>query len=111
VREAQDEPRAVAVLALALVLERRGDADESRALLAERAQGDPRRLVSTPRAKELLSVAQAERSAITALALEPTDAAGAHDAWQEYLAASPQGPWGASARAHLAALAGKGRRK
>jgi tetratricopeptide (TPR) repeat protein len=112
VREAQDEPRAVAVLALALVLERRGDAEESRALLSERAQGDPRKLIATPRAKELLSVAQSERSAIVALALEPTDAAGARDAWQEYVNASPQGPWAASAKAHLAALgAGKGRRR
>jgi tetratricopeptide (TPR) repeat protein len=112
VREAQDEPRAVAVLALALVLERRGDAEESRALLSERAQGDPRKLIATPRAKELLSVAQSERSAIVALALEPTDAAGAKDAWQDYLNASPQGPWAANAKAHLAALgAGKGRRR
>jgi tetratricopeptide (TPR) repeat protein len=103
VREAQDEPRAV---------ERRGDAEESRALLSERAQGDPRKLVATPRAKELLSVAQAERSAIVALALEPTDAAGAKDAWQEYLTAAPQGPWAASAKAHLAGLgAGKGRHR
>jgi tetratricopeptide (TPR) repeat protein len=112
VREAQDEPRAVAVLALALVLERRGDAEESRALLAERAHGDPRKLLFTKRAQEIVSVAHAETSAIVALALEPTEAAGARDAWQEYLAAAPQGPWAASAKAHLAALGtGKGRRR
>ncbi len=112
VREAQDEPRAVAILALALVLERRGDAEESRALLAERAPGDPRRVLSTPRAKELLSVAPSEESALAALALEPSDPAGARDAWQQYVTGAPQGPWAASAKAHLAALgAGKGGRR
>jgi hypothetical protein len=112
VREAQDEPRAVAVLALALALDRRGDAEESRALLAERAHGDPRTPLATPAAKELLAVAPAEAQAMTALALESTDVAGARDGWNAYVAAAPQGPWAASARAHLAALgAGKGRHR
>jgi tetratricopeptide (TPR) repeat protein len=107
VREAQDEPRAIAVLALALALDRRGDAEESRALLSERAHGDPRAPLATPRAKELLAVAPAEGQALAALALEPTDAAGARDAWQAYLEAAPQGPWAVQAKSHLAALGGK----
>jgi tetratricopeptide (TPR) repeat protein len=112
VREAQDEPRAVALLALALVLERRGDAEESRALLAERAHGDPRTALTTPRAKELLAVAPGEASAIVALALEPSDPAGARDAWQVYLTAAPQGPWAKAAQAHVATLgAGRGRHR
>ena len=112
VREAQDEPRAVAVLALALALDRRGDAEESRALLAERAHGDPRAPLATPAAKELLAVAPPEAQAMAALGLESTDAAGARDGWNAYVAAAPQGPWAASARAHLAALgAGRGRHR
>lgn len=112
VREAQDEPRVVAVLALALALDRRGDAEESRALLAERAHGDPRLPLATPAAQALLAVAPAEGQAMAALALESTDAAGARDGWQAYVTAAPQGPWAASAKAHLAALgAGRGRRR
>jgi tetratricopeptide (TPR) repeat protein len=106
-REAQDEPRAIAVLALALVLDRRGDADEARALLGERARGDPREAVAASRARELLAVAPAETHAMAALALEATDGAGAHDEWQKALEAAPNGAWAAHARAHLGALHGK----
>ncbi len=100
-REAQDEPAAVATLALAVALDRRGDADECRALLEGHGRGDPRTPLSSPRAKELLAVAPAERDALVAIALEPTDAAGARDAWQAFLAASPKGPWADWARSHL----------
>jgi tetratricopeptide (TPR) repeat protein len=122
VREAQDEARAVAVLALALALDRRGDAEESKALLAERAHGDPRAPLAMPRAKELLAVAPGEAPALVALALEPTDPADARDAWLSYAAEAPSGaagstgsasaaaPWAAHAKAHAAALV-KGRKK
>lgn len=100
-REAQDETQTVAVLGLALALDRRGDKEESRALLAERAHGDPRAGLASPRAKDLLAVAPAETNAMIAIALQATDPAGAHDAWERYLAASPAGPWAAHARAHL----------
>ncbi|HEX8790174.1 MAG TPA: hypothetical protein VF765_04430 [Polyangiaceae bacterium] len=107
-REAQDEPAAVATLALAVALDRRGDADECRALLDRKnpdglrqAGGDPRTPLSSARAKELLAVAPAERDALVAIALEPTDAAGARDAWQAFLAAAPRGPWADWARSHL----------
>jgi tetratricopeptide (TPR) repeat protein len=100
-REAQDEAAAVATLALAVALDRRGDADECRALLADRAHGDPRTPLATPRAKELLAVAPIERDALAAIGLEPTDGGGARDAWQSFLASAPKGPWADWARAHL----------
>src|SRR5579859_748665 len=93
VREAQDEARVVAEDALALALDRRGDTDESRTLLADRSRGDPRAAVGSPRGKELLAVAPPEGHAVVALGLEATDAAGARDGWEKYLAASPSGPW------------------
>jgi tetratricopeptide (TPR) repeat protein len=108
-REAEDEVQAVAVMALALALDRGGDTDESRALLAERAHGDPRVVLASARAQELLAVAPAEAGALAAMALEAGDTrdpAGARDAWDKYLAASGNGPWAAHARAHLAALGG-----
>ena len=108
-REAEDEVQSVAVLALALALDRGGDTDESRALLAERAHGDPRMALATARAQELLAVAPAETHALAALALESNearDAAGAREAWEKYLAAAASGPWAAQARAHLVALGG-----
>jgi tetratricopeptide (TPR) repeat protein len=108
-REAQDETQAVAVGALAVALDRRGDTDESRALLTERGHGDPRTALASVHAKELLAVAPAEANALAALALESSDVAGARDAWERYLAAVPSGAWTAHARAHLAALTGKRR--
>ncbi len=123
--DAQDEALSVAVLALALALDRRGDGSEARVLLADRSRGDPRSALEAARAKELIAVAPAEASAIAALALEPVDVAGARDAWEQYLVGASAGPsrtdasqthlpdpsmarpakeWEAHARAHLAAL-------
>jgi tetratricopeptide (TPR) repeat protein len=106
-REGQDEARAVAVLALALALDRRGDREEAHALLREHGQGDPRDVVATSRAKELLAVLPQEAHALAAVGLEPTDAAGARDEWQQALNAAPTGVWGAHARAHWTALGGR----
>jgi tetratricopeptide (TPR) repeat protein len=108
-REAQDETQGVAAESLALALDRRGDVVAARALVAEPGRGDPRTVLVTARAKELLAVAPVETNALAALALEPSDAAGARDAWDRYLAVSPTGPWAAHARAHLASLSGKRR--
>jgi len=110
-REAQDETQSVAVLALALALDRRGDTDESRALLTERAHGDPRQALASARAKEVLAVAPAETSALVALDLGATDVVGARDAWERYLATAPSSPWAAHARGHLAALGNAGKRR
>jgi tetratricopeptide (TPR) repeat protein len=104
VRLAQDDAEAVAVLGLVLALDRRGDLDEARALLADRVHGDPRSALATGRAKELLAVAQTERPALAAIALEVADVAGARVAWQEYLSAAPDGPWEGGVRARLAKL-------
>ncbi len=107
---AQDEALSVAVLALALALDRRGAGSEARVLLADRSRGDPRTALEASRAKELIAVAPAEAPAIVALALEPIDVAGARDAWEQYLAslkdAQSRGrkEWEPHARAHLAAL-------
>jgi tetratricopeptide (TPR) repeat protein len=103
-REAQDEAQLVGVAALALALDRRGDNDEARVLMRERAHGDPRVALSSAHARELLAAAPAEGYALAALALEPTDPTGARDAWDQYLAASPSGPWAAHARAHRASV-------
>lgn len=110
-REAQDEAQSIAVAALALALDRRGDTDESRALLRERTHGDPRIAVTSAHGRELLTVAPAEGHATAAIALEATDAAGARESWEKYLAAAPSGPWAGHARAHVAALGTKRRGK
>jgi tetratricopeptide (TPR) repeat protein len=107
VREGQDDTQAIAVLGLALALDRGGGADEGRALLSARVHGDPRSDLATARAKELLAVTPTEAPALAALALEATDAKGAREAWEKYLEVSSAGPWATQARAHLAALDGK----
>jgi tetratricopeptide (TPR) repeat protein len=107
VRESQYEAHAVALLALALALDRRGEGDEARALLRERTQGDSRDAIASSRAKELLAVVPGEAHALAALALEPTDKAGARDEWQQTMVAAPTGAWAAHARAHLAGVGGQ----
>ncbi len=104
VREAQDETQMVAVLALAVALDRRGDLDEAHALLADRLRGDPRTPLASTRGRDVLAVAPAESDALAGLALEPTDPAGAREAWLRYLDMAPRGPWTAHARTHLGAL-------
>ena len=106
-REAQEEAP-LGVLTLALVLDRRGDSDEARALLAERARLDPRATLEGLRAKDVLAVAPAEGSALVAIGLESTDPAGAREAWQKYLDQAPNGPWAVQAKARVVAL-GTGR--
>jgi tetratricopeptide (TPR) repeat protein len=110
-REAQDDAATVAVAALALALDRRGDPSEARALLADRVHGDPRVALEGARAKELLAVAPAETPALVALALEGADLSAAREGWTQYLASpasdgGPKGarPWEAHARAHLSSL-------
>jgi tetratricopeptide (TPR) repeat protein len=106
-REARDETQSVAVLALALALDRRGDVDEARALLAERPHGDPRNVVESARGRELLAVAPAEGDAMVALSLEASDASGARDSWQRYIDSAPLGIWAEHARAHRVAVGAK----
>ncbi len=105
-RDAEDDTATVAALALALALDRRGHFDEARALLGDRAlvaERDPRVALASPRAQDLLAVSPNERFALSALALETLDPPSARDAWRQYLAAAPSGPWAAHAGTHLAA--------
>jgi tetratricopeptide (TPR) repeat protein len=106
-RDAQDDAETVAVLALALALDRHGDADEARTLLGARGRGDPRDVFEGARGKEFASTAPWEVPAIAAFALEATDPAGARDAWGQYLEAYPSSPWAAQVRARLAAPTGR----
>jgi tetratricopeptide (TPR) repeat protein len=104
VHEARDDDLAVAVLGLALALDRGGDPDEAHALLAGRAHSDPRSVLAQRDSKQLLSVAPAEENALLAIGLESTDVAGAREAWEKYLSAAPAGAWAAHAKAHLTSL-------
>jgi tetratricopeptide (TPR) repeat protein len=103
IRDAQDTAQVVSVLALALALDRAGEKDEARALLQERLHGDPRPVLATAHAKEMLAPSLAsEAHALSALALEAEGTLPAARAeWQAYLDASPSGPWADHARAHL----------
>jgi tetratricopeptide (TPR) repeat protein len=108
VRDSQEIAQTVAVLALALALDRSGDKDEARALVADRVRGDPRSLLTGARARDLLGPAGAlEVAALGGIALEQTDPASAHAEWTKYLEANAKGPWLENARAHIAAVAGK----
>jgi tetratricopeptide (TPR) repeat protein len=107
VRDTQDDVDAVAVLALALALDRRGAPEEARTLLAARGRGDPRNVFESARGKALASVAPWEIPAVIAFALEGSDAAGARDAWQQYLESAPSGPWAAQAKERLLTSSGR----
>jgi tetratricopeptide (TPR) repeat protein len=106
-RDAQDAPQTLAVMALALALDRAGEADEARAVLAERVHADPRPSLGDARVKEILTTAgaQNEGHAAAALALEPIDARAAKEEWRAYVAAAGSSPWIDHARRHEAAPA------
>jgi len=104
-RDSQDLLRSAATLALALALDRAGDAREASAILAEEAIAAPKSILESTRVLDAMGRTGAvESAAIEALALETLgkrDAARA--AWQTYVAAVPGGVWEAHAKAHLAA--------
>jgi tetratricopeptide (TPR) repeat protein len=95
------------VLALSLALDRAAKAEEASALLAERQRGDPRAIVATWTSRHPIVVSAPEASAMTALALEPSDPAGARDGWEEYLRLAVHGPWATHARARMTSLASR----
>jgi tetratricopeptide (TPR) repeat protein len=99
-RLAQDEAAPVAVLALASALDRRGNFEEARVLLRERGPADPRSALVSPRAKQLLAIAPAERALLTALALEVGGAGGAREQWRAVVDEAPNGAWAQYARDH-----------
>lgn len=102
-RGAEDAMHVASVAALALALDRAGQRDESRAVLAERIRTDVQPLLADPRVVASLADAGAadEDAALVAIALEPVDAARAKDAWRKYLeGAGGKGPWADHAREH-----------
>jgi len=100
-RECGNDLHSVAVLALALALDRRGDIAGAReALRMDRSMGDPRDRIEISRA--VFALAPSDALAASALALEIAgERAGAHDAWQAAIEADPKGPWTDYARAHV----------
>ncbi|MDB4993079.1 MAG: hypothetical protein JWM74_511 [Myxococcaceae bacterium] len=108
-RDAQDVEQTVAVLALGLALDRSGERDEARAVIAERVHGDPRGVLSDARARKVVDPAtsSAEMDAIAAVALEAWDPALAREAWHRYVEAASSSPWIEHARQREAGLNGK----
>jgi tetratricopeptide (TPR) repeat protein len=103
-RGAQGDAERFVVLALALALDRAGKVSEARTLLADRARGEPRSVVSAWSSVAAVPVRQGEGAAMAALALEGSDAAGARDGWTQSLEVAPHGPWANHARDHLTSL-------
>jgi tetratricopeptide (TPR) repeat protein len=107
--DAQDISQPVAIVGLALALDRAGSRDEARALLAERGKQEPMPMLSEARSRQVLAPAlfDKELDALAAIALEAFDPAAARESWRKYLEGSPSGVWTEHARQHEAALAGK----
>lgn len=110
-RDAQDSLQVASVTALALALDRAGQKDEAKSVLADRIRTDPRPfLVGDPRVREAIADAGAndETDALLAFALEAqgADTATAKDLWRKYLDGSGgKGPWADHARDHAGAAA------
>jgi tetratricopeptide (TPR) repeat protein len=102
-REAQDAMQLASVVGLALALDRSGQKEEARAVLAERVRSDAKPILKDPRVLDALADAGVahEADALIAIALEPNDPAGARESWKRYgESAGGKGPWGDHARAH-----------
>ena len=86
-RDAQDAMQVASVVALSLALDRAGQREEARAVLAERVRADVRPLLADARVTSALADAgaTAEAPALEALALEAIgDQAAARQAWRKY---------------------------
>ena len=102
-REAQDSMQVAAVVGLALALDRSGQSEEAKAVLAERVRSDAKAILADPRVTEALADAGValEADALLATALEVTDPAAARDTWRRYLdGGGAKGPWADHARSH-----------
>jgi tetratricopeptide (TPR) repeat protein len=99
-RESQDSMQTASVVALALALDRSGQKDEAKAVLAERVRPDAKPVLADARVAEALADAGVafESDALLATALESTDASAAREAWRRY----QEGPGGKSAWAEHA---------
>lgn len=105
-RDAQDVAQSVAVLGLALALDRAGERDEAKAVLAERIHGDPRPLLKTALATGVIGPGTGadEADALAATGLESVDAAAARETWKKYADHAPP-VWAEHARARAGAAA------
>ena len=120
-RDARDTTGRFATEALALALDRAGERDEARVVLAGASRASagagPGAQPFAPAAEDARSRAILddaavgyERDALDALVFEALGAAGARDAWARYLAGpGGRGPWGDHARAHASAPARRAR--
>jgi tetratricopeptide (TPR) repeat protein len=111
-RESQDLLHAAATFALALALDRAGNAGEAAAVLTEAGTGDVVNVMGDPRVVEAIGASgRREIAAIEALALDVGGKrAAARSAWQAYqLAAGSAGVWAPHARAHEVAAAAPSR--
>lgn len=102
-RDAQDAMQVASTVALALALDRAGEKDEAKAVLAERARSDVKALLSDPRVSEALVNAgvRHEQDALIAIALEAVDPPVARESWKKYVeGAGGKGPWAEHARSH-----------
>ena len=102
-----DDTEGLAVLALALALDRQGSRAQAHALLSDRARVDAHAVMRAPRVQEIVAVAPREAPALLAIGSEAVDPVSAREAWEAYVAANPGGPWVAHARTHLADLAAR----
>ncbi len=105
-REAQDAMQLAAVVGLALALDRSGQKEEAKAVLAERVREGAKPVLKDARVLDALADAGVahEADALLATALESSDPAAARESWKRYLdGAGGKGPWADHARAHEAA--------
>ncbi|MDB5221331.1 MAG: hypothetical protein JWO86_9258 [Myxococcaceae bacterium] len=110
-REAQDSMQVASVVGLALALDRSGQKEEARAVLAERVRSDAKAILSDARITEALADAGVahEAEALVATALEVTDPSAARETWRRYVeGAGGKGPWADHARAHEGAAPARG---
>jgi tetratricopeptide (TPR) repeat protein len=107
---ATDALQLASLVGLALALDRAGQREEAKAVLAERVRGDVKPVLADARVTEALGDAGVgfESDALQATALEVVDAAAAREAWGRYLAgAGGKGAWAEHARQRESGLGGK----
>ncbi|MEO8875052.1 MAG: hypothetical protein ABI461_05650, partial [Polyangiaceae bacterium] len=105
-RDSQDIAQIVAVLGLALALDRSGEHAEAKAVLQERIHGDPRPLLKNAVALGVVGpgTGDGEIDALAAIGLEWSDPAAAREAWKRYAEHAPA-VWADHARARAGAKA------
>ncbi len=105
-RDAQDSMQTASVVALALALDRAGQKEEAKAVLAERVRSDAKPVLADPRVTDALADAGVayESDALLATALETTDPSAARGAWHRYLeGVGAKSAWNDHARTHESA--------